>query len=164
MLIAPCVLAVFLVGFLGGEVKQLTVLFTDIPGFTALSESMSPAALADLLNEYFTGMTEIIFKHWGTLDKYMGDTIKGMMTPLRVYELVGTLAEAAQHRDRLERFARGLAAYRERNWAAALENFEALNRDYPQDGPSHAFAKRCGDFLHHPPQANWDGVYDLSRK
>ena len=60
---------------LGGEEKVLTAMFSDIRGFTALSEGLSPSALVDCLNEYFTEMTRVIFRNWGTLDKYIGDAI-----------------------------------------------------------------------------------------
>ncbi|MBI3773488.1 MAG: adenylate/guanylate cyclase domain-containing protein [Gammaproteobacteria bacterium] len=58
-----------------GESREMTVLFADIRGFTTLSESLSPNDLRKLLNRYFTAMTEIIFKHQGTIDKYVGDMI-----------------------------------------------------------------------------------------
>jgi adenylate cyclase len=60
---------------LGGERKFLTVLFSDIRGFTTISERMESQNLVEFLNEYFTEMTEIILKYAGTLDKYMGDAI-----------------------------------------------------------------------------------------
>lgn len=58
-----------------GESREMTVLFADIRGFTSLSEKLSPADLRTLLNRYFTHMTEIIFDHHGTIDKYVGDMI-----------------------------------------------------------------------------------------
>src|SRR5579862_3589379 len=59
----------------GGETKELTVMFSDIRGFTSLSEGMSADELVRLLNEYLGEMTEIVFKNLGTLDKYIGDAI-----------------------------------------------------------------------------------------
>ncbi len=60
---------------LGGEEKVLTAMFTDIRGFTAISEGLSPSELVELLNEYLSEMSEIVIKNWGTLDKYIGDAI-----------------------------------------------------------------------------------------
>jgi adenylate cyclase len=264
---------------LGGEGKELTVLFSDIQGFTAFAYDLSPTALVDLQIEYLTEMTDVIFKHRGTLDKYIGDAImafwgaphpqedhairacraalemqqtliqlqgrwaeqgrpridigvgintgptlvgnmgskrrfsytvmgdnvnlasrleginrvygtrliitentyhavqkemlvreldliriKGKLKPMKIYELAGTVTEVDQHRDRIERFRRALEAYRQGLWATALETFEGLARDYPQDGPSHVFIKRCHDYLLQPPAGVWDGVYVMKTK
>ncbi|MBN2124536.1 MAG: adenylate/guanylate cyclase domain-containing protein, partial [Deltaproteobacteria bacterium] len=60
---------------LGGDKRDLTVLFSDIRGFTTISEGLTPEELVHLLNEYLTVMTDIVFKYEGTLDKYMGDAV-----------------------------------------------------------------------------------------
>lgn len=58
-----------------GEKRDMTVLFSDIRGFTTLSERMSPEALASFINEYLSPMTAIVFEEKGTLDKYIGDAL-----------------------------------------------------------------------------------------
>jgi adenylate cyclase len=60
---------------LGGENQVVTILFSDIRGFTRMSERMEPHAVVELLNEYFSEMTDLIFESGGTLDKYLGDGI-----------------------------------------------------------------------------------------
>ncbi len=60
---------------LGGVDKELTVFFSDIRGFTTLSESMTPQELVNHLNVYLTAMTDIIMDYQGTLDKYVGDEV-----------------------------------------------------------------------------------------
>jgi len=60
---------------LGGERKEITVLFSDIRGFTSMSETMEPEAVVSILNEYLTEMTDIIHSHGGTIDKFIGDAI-----------------------------------------------------------------------------------------
>ncbi len=60
---------------LDGEKRELSVLFMDIRGFTTISESLDPATLANLLNEFLTPMTRVVHAHRGTIDKYIGDAM-----------------------------------------------------------------------------------------
>ncbi len=60
---------------LGGEQREITILFSDIRGFTTISEGLTPEALVRLLNEYLTPMTRIVLQEKGTLDKFIGDAV-----------------------------------------------------------------------------------------
>ncbi len=62
---------------LGGEKRELTVLFADLRGFTTMSERLPPEQVGTLLNEFMTPMTQVLLDRGGTLDKYMGDAIMG---------------------------------------------------------------------------------------
>jgi adenylate cyclase len=63
---------------LGGTSQTITILFADIRGFTRISEHANPEKIVSLLNRYFSAMTEIIFAHGGTLDKYLGDGLMAL--------------------------------------------------------------------------------------
>jgi adenylate cyclase len=60
---------------LGGVNQEVTVMFADIRGFTTMSETMEPGRVVEILNEYFTRVTDVIFDNGGTLDKYIGDAV-----------------------------------------------------------------------------------------
>lgn len=99
---------------LGGDKKELTVLFSDIRGFTSISEKMDPEELVKLLNEYLTEMTNIVFRHGGTLDKYMGDAI------MAIY---GAPLEQEDHAHRACRTALDM-----------LKSLELLNQKWQREG------------------------------
>jgi len=84
---------------LGGEVREVTVMFTDLRGFTSLSERMPPEQLLDALNEYFTIITRTIEEHGGVVDKYIGDAVMAIF---------GAPLEAADHPARAVRCAEAL--------------------------------------------------------
>jgi adenylate cyclase len=90
---------------LGGEKRTVTVLFSDIRGFTALAETMRPDDMATLLTEYFTEMVECVFRNGGTLDKFIGDAVMAQW---------GAPLESPDDPDRAMR--------------AAIEMIEALDR------------------------------------
>jgi adenylate cyclase len=82
------------VAALAGERREISTLFTDVAGFTHLAEAIEPLVLSKLLNEYLTGMTDIVFAHDGTLTKIIGDAL---------HVLFGAPADQPDHS------ARGLA-------------------------------------------------------
>lgn len=60
---------------MGGDMKNCSILFSDIRGFTNMSEKMTAPEVVEMLNDYLTEMTNVVFKHDGTLDKYIGDAV-----------------------------------------------------------------------------------------
>ncbi|MBF0134880.1 MAG: hypothetical protein H7833_06890 [Magnetococcus sp. DMHC-1] len=86
---------------LEAEKKDLTVFFSDIAGFTTISEQLSPEVLSERLGVYFEGMTSTILQHQGTVDKFIGDAIMafwGAPGPLPTHELNGCRAALACQR------------------------------------------------------------------
>ena len=95
-----------------GTAERMTLLFTDIRGFTGISESYPPEQVVGLLNRYFSELTEVIFDHQGTLDKFIGDAVMAFWgAPIRIPDHAdrAVLAAVAIHR-RLEAFNRQIVA------------------------------------------------------
>ena len=99
---------------LGGEEKEATILFSDIRGFTSISEKMRPEELVNFLNEYLTEMTEIILANMGTVDKYIGDAIMAFWNaPLDQEEHADMAVKSAiEMSEKLEEMKKG---WKERN-------------------------------------------------
>jgi adenylate cyclase len=70
---------------LGGQKRPLTILFSDLSGFTTLSEKMDPQNLVTLLNEYLDDMTQVVLDEGGTLDKYIGDAVMAFWNAPKAY-------------------------------------------------------------------------------
>ena len=95
--------------------RECTVLFTDVRGFTTISEGLDPKALSELMNEFLTPLTEVIYKHHGTIDKYMGDCIMAFWgAPLAnpAHAKAGVIAGLEMHRVLNELQPK----FRARNW------------------------------------------------
>lgn len=99
---------------LGGRRETLTILFSDIRGFTTLAETLDARKLSDFLNDYLGMQTEIIFEHGGTLDKYIGDAVMAFW---------GAPLGQPDHAERACRAAIAMAAKLEENRARYLEQY-----------------------------------------
>jgi adenylate cyclase len=79
-----------------GEERELSIMFTDIRGFTSISEKLSPRQIVALLNRYFTPMTALVLEHGGTLDKFIGDALMAFWNaPLDVAQHQAQAVETA---------------------------------------------------------------------
>ncbi|MEZ4380291.1 MAG: adenylate/guanylate cyclase domain-containing protein [Nannocystaceae bacterium] len=103
----------------GGSRRDVTMLFADIRGFTSMSERHAPEEMVNTLNEYFEVMVDVLFRHGGTLDKYVGDEIIGLFgapvelpdAPLRSIRCALDMMRALEEFNRL-RADRGLERIR----------------------------------------------------
>src|SRR5258705_5511502 len=96
----------------GGQTREVTLLFSDIRGFTTLSEAKQPAEVVDLLNRYFSKQVDVVFSHGGSLDKFIGDCIMALWgapldDPQHARNAVACALEMA---DTLQAFKRELGA------------------------------------------------------
>ncbi len=108
---------------LGGQRRQMTVLFSDIRGFTTVTEQGNPEAIVGMLNEYFTRMVDLVFLHKGTLDKFVGDMVMALFgapldDPDHAEHAVRTALDMVRELDRPERAMaeRRSADARHRHW------------------------------------------------
>jgi len=265
---------------LGGEEREMTAYFSDIAGFSGISENLTPSELVQVLNEYLTEMCNIIIGFEGTVDKFEGDAIiafwgaptvqadharlacyasidmnqrlvelrdkwvaegipqlrvrmglnsgpmvvgnmgsiqrmnytimgdavnvasrlegankaygsrmmisettyrgcaddidvreldtirvVGKREPVTVYELLGRKNQTTGQMSELaERFAQGLARYRDMDFAGAKKLFEECLEILPGDGPAETYVNRCQLYMDNAPGSDWDGVFTLTEK
>jgi adenylate cyclase len=97
---------------LGGVSQTVTVLFADIRGFTRLSEHAPAEQVVQLLNRYFTAMSEIVLKHGGTVDKFIGDGLMALFGAPHVTpdDAAGAISAAVEMQDAMKKISADLAA------------------------------------------------------
>lgn len=137
----------------GGTLQKVTVLFSDIRGFTTMSSKMSPDQTMEMLNEYFDEMTRIIFAHQGTLDKFMGDGImaifgapfsygddadRAVMVAIDMLRRVRELNESAQEKGK-KTFDIGIGINTGTAIAGNVGNFERMDYTVIGDMVNTAF-------------------------
>ncbi|MBL8696933.1 MAG: adenylate/guanylate cyclase domain-containing protein [Alphaproteobacteria bacterium] len=110
--------------YLGGTVREMTILFSDVRGFTSRSEKMSPAEVTRFINRFLTPMTRIVMAHRGYVDKYMGDAIMAFWSAPLVDE--DHARNAARTALEMEAELRTLNATWAAEAAAANEPFEPV--------------------------------------
>ena len=99
---------------------------------------------------------------WRRLDRVR---VIGINQPVRLYELIDFAADAGDsYSDLLGRFDEALSLYEKREWKKAGRIFGALYKQYPQDGPSKAYLKRCAEYAENSPGPEWEGVFSLTEK
>jgi len=261
---------------LSGEEREVSVLFSDIRGFTGIAERLEPRSLVDLLNQFFDEMTSIVLAHGGTLDKFIGDAIMALFnapltldghqahsarTALAMIErldeirpdfeerygvklnigiglhsgnaVVGNLGSSQRfdytavgdavnlasrvesvskyygvpiihtreidaqlddsflrrpldrirvsgkrqyaeifqlmpprpdNRDLAGKFAAAIESYFSTDFDRAVQRFEDVLAQFPEDGPAKIMLGRCRGFLEHPPPGDWDGIFEAESK
>ncbi len=97
-----------------GEVRELTLLFTDMENFTVMSETIEPTVLVKVMSQYFDGICEILIKHGGTIDKFIGDA---------VVAIFGAPADLPDHAARAVDCAVAIRKFTEEYRARALKEF-----------------------------------------
>ncbi len=266
---------------LGGEEVEASVLFSDIEGFTQISETKKPKELVAFLNYYFSAASDIFLKHDGTIDKFIGDAVmvqfglplknpdhrlfavnaayefsrlvavmtkeaaakgepvfstriginsgpmvagyiggrskkeytvigdtvnlasrlegvnkyygtsilisestataqvtdkyllraidfmkvKGKNLPIKIFEVVCPAAEATDETLRFVRtFEEGVLLYRSKQWKQAIDLFRTVQQMNELDAATSMYVRRCEEYMTHPPDDEWDGVYVMTSK
>ena len=150
-----------LVGQIGSRIRK---------AYTIMGDNVNLASRLEGTNRQFG--TQLIISE-GTLLQVKDQVVareldlirvKGKTHPVKIFELLALAENSHPYQDLVDRFEKGLDAYRRGEWRAALENFQDLMRDHPQDGPSQIFIERCLNLLSHPPDGEWDGVFVMKTK
>ena len=129
---------------LGGEQREITVMFTDVRGFTRISEQFDPQGLTRFMNRFLTPMTDLVMSHRGTIDKYMGDAIMAFWNaPLAVDGHAARACDTAlAMQEQLRRPQRGMRRPRPRRPGASTSRWPSASASTPGTPRSAISARR----------------------
>jgi len=139
--------------------------------YTVMGDSVNLASRLEGVNKEYK--TEIIVSEY-TYDEVKNffvmrelDIIKvvGKENPVKIYELIGRVGKSSEEsREKCRLFEKALLLYKKREWKKAFESFTAIDRSFPNDGPTRTYLTRCRQFMEEPPLKQWDGTFAMRNK
>ncbi|HUJ80959.1 MAG TPA: adenylate/guanylate cyclase domain-containing protein, partial [Candidatus Acidoferrales bacterium] len=140
-------------------------------GYTAMGDTVNLASRLEGLNKDFGTrilLSEFTFAQIADAKFVTRELdlirVTGKLQPVKIYELLGDEANAAEFAEMAAEFWKARVAYTDRNWREALRCFEAFLKRWPDDGPAKVFLERCKEHLADEPPSDWDGVYEMKHK